>query len=186
MGEGVAQLVALGLALLPSTAQIDRARPRTGCRAGAWPEPALALAAKGVRADAALFGRFERRGTDVAVVPQLMDIKASGPEVTSLEPVVAPPGEVFGRLAGLPLAYARTLRAATTDAEAGRIEKAARPTRVPRAFELFARGQISALRGDQEGNEGAVDLLSRSVEVDPSFVVAAYTLGVRSEERRVR
>jgi tetratricopeptide (TPR) repeat protein len=49
---------------------------------------------------------------------------------------------------------------------------------VPRAFELFSRGQISALRADQEGNEAAVDLLSRAVEVDPSFVVAAYMLGV--------
>ena len=178
MGEGVAQILALGLAQNSSIVQIDRARLRLGGRTDAWTEPALAQAAKSVRADAALFGRLERRGTDVAVVPQLMELKPSGPEVASLEPVVAPSGELFGRLAGLPLTYVRTLRVATTDAEASRIEKAARPTRVPRAFELFARGQISALRADQEGNEAAVDLLSRSVEVDPSFVVAAYTLGV--------
>jgi tetratricopeptide (TPR) repeat protein/TolB-like protein len=178
MGEGVAQILALGLAQNSSIVQIDRARLRAGGRTDPWTEPALAQAAKTVRADAALFGRLERRGTDVAVVPQLMELKPGGPEVASLEPVVAPSGELFGRLAGLPLGYARALRVATTDAEAGRIEKAARPTRVPRAFELFARGQISALRADQEGNEAAVDLLSRSVEVDPSFVVAAYTLGV--------
>ena len=178
MGERVAQILALGLAQNSSIVQIDRARLRLGGRSDAWTEPALAQAAKSVRADAALFGRLERRGTDVAVVPQLMELKPSGPEVASLEPVVAPSGELFGRLAGLPLTYVRTLRVATTDAEASRIEKAARPTRVPRAFELFARGQISALRADQEGNEAAVDLLSRSVEVDPSFVVAAYTLGV--------
>ena len=73
---------------------------------------------------------------------------------------------VFGKAAGL------------TDAEIARIEKAARPTRVPRAFELFARGQIAAARGDQESNEAAVDLLSRAIEADPSFVVAHYTLGV--------
>jgi tetratricopeptide (TPR) repeat protein len=178
MGEGVAQILALGLAQNASIVQIDRARLRAAGRTDPWTEPALAQAAKSVRADAALFGRLERRGTDVAVVPQLMELKPGGPEVASLEPVVAPSGELFGRLAALPLVYARTLRVATTDAEAGRIEKAARPTRVPRAFELFARGQISALRADQEGNEAAVDLLSRSVEVDPSFVVAAYTLGV--------
>src|SRR2546422_74852 len=53
-----------------------------------------------------------------------------------------------------------------------------RATRVPRAFELFARGQIAALRGDQESNEAAVDLLARAIEADPSFVVAHYTLGV--------
>ena len=174
MGEGVAQILALGLAQNSSIVQIDRGRLRAAGRADVWTEPLLAQAARSVRADAALFGRLERRGTDVAVVPQLMEIKQSGPEVASLEPVIAPSGELFGRLAALPVVYARTLRVATTDAEAGRIEKAARPTRVPRAFELFSRGQISALRADQEGNEAAVDLLSRSVEVDPSFVVAAY------------
>src|SRR5206468_3872572 len=178
MGEGVAQILALGLAQNASIVQIDRVRLRAVGRAEAWSEPVLAQAARSVRADAALFGRLERRGTDVAVVPQLMEIKQSGPEVASLEPVVAPSGELFGRLAVLPVTYARTLRVATTEADAGRIEKAARPPRVPRAFEPFARGQISALRADQEGNEAAVDLLSRAVEVDPSFVVAAYTLGV--------
>src|SRR5437660_8954657 len=65
-----------------------------------------------------------------------------------------------------------------TEADAARIERAGRPTRLPRAFELFARGQIAAQRGDQEGNEAGVDLLSRAIEVDPSFVVATYMLGV--------
>jgi len=178
MGEGVAQILALGLAQNSSIVQIDRGRLRAAGRPDAWTEAGLAPAARSVRADAALFGRLERRGTDVAVVPQLLEIKQSGPEVVSLEPVVAPSAELFGRLATLPVTYARALRVPTTDAEVARIEKAARPTRVPRAFELFARGQISAFRADQEGNEAAVDLLSRSVEVDPSFVVAAYTLGV--------
>jgi cytochrome c-type biogenesis protein CcmH/NrfG len=178
MGEGIAQILGLGLAQHGLIVQIERGRLRATGRADAWTEPFLAQAARAVRADAALFGRIERRGTDLAVVPQLMEIKPSGPEVTNLEPVVAPPGELFGRLATLPVAYIRTLHVATTDAEVSRIEKAARPTRVPRAFELFSRGQISALRADQEGNEAAVDLLSRAVEVDPSFVVAAYMLGV--------
>jgi len=178
MGEGVAQVLALGLAQNSSIVQIDRARLRAISRVEPWTESALAQAARSVRAEAALFGRVERRGTDLAVVPQVMEVKSSGPEVASLEPVVAPSTELFGRLATLPLAYARTLHVPTTEAEAGRIEKAARPTRVPRAFELFARGQVSALRADQEGNEGAVDLLSRAFEIDPSFAVAAYTLGV--------
>ncbi len=119
MGEGVAQILALGLAQHPSIVQIERGRLR-------------------------------------AVTP----------------------GELFGRLATLPVGYARTLHVPLTEGDAARIEKAARPTRVPRAFELFARGQIAALRGDQEGNEAAVDLLSRAIEVDPSFVVATYMLGV--------
>ena len=178
MGEGVAQILALGLAQHPSIVQIERGRLRAASRVDVWTEPLLAQAARSVRADAALFGRIERRGSDLAVVPQLMEIKPSGPEVMSLESVVAPPGELFGRLATLPVGYARTLHVSLTEADAARIEKAARPTRVPRAFELFARGQIAALRGDQEGNEAAVDLLSRAIEVDPSFVVATYMLGV--------
>ena len=178
MGEGVAQILALGLAQNASIVQIERSRLRSAGRADTWTEANLAQGARSVRADAALFGRLEKRGTEVAVVPQLMDVKASGQDVTNLEPVVGPSGELFGRLAGLPATYARTLRVSLTDADAARIEKAARPTRIPRAFELYSRGQIAAQRGDQEGNEAAVDLLSRAIEVDPSFVVATYMLGV--------
>src|SRR5207237_8096559 len=178
MGEGVAQILALGLAQQPSIVQIERGRLRSATRGEAWTESSLTQATRTVRADAALFGRLERRGTDLAVVLQLMEIKQNGPDVASLEPVVAPPGELFGRLATLPVAYARALRVAMTEADTARIEKAGRPTRLPRAFELFARRQLAAQRGDQEGNEAAVDLLSRAIEVDPSFVVATYMLGV--------
>ena len=178
MGEGVAQILALGLAQNASIVQIERSRLRAAASTDAWTEAGLAQGARGVRADAALFGRLEKRGNEVAVVPQLMEIKSSGQDVTNLEPVVAPSGELFGRLAGLPVVYARTLRVSLTDADATRIEKAARPTRIPRAFELYSRGQIAAQKGDQEGNEAAVDLLSRAIEVDPSFVVATYMLGV--------
>ncbi|HZO44133.1 MAG TPA: tetratricopeptide repeat protein [Methylomirabilota bacterium] len=178
MGEGVAQILALGLAQQPSIVQIERSRLKAAARVDAWNEQTLAQAARAVRADAGLFGRIERRGTDLAVVPQLLEIKQSGPDVTSLEPVVAPAADLFQQLGKLPVAYARTLRVSMTEADAARIEKSARPTRLPRAFELFARGQIAAQRGDQEGNEAAVDLLSRAIEVDPSFVVATYMLGV--------
>src|SRR4029077_10645148 len=34
----------------------------------------------------------------------------------------------------------------------------------------------AALRGGQEGNEAAVDLLTKAIETDPSFAVAQYTL----------
>ena len=57
------------------------------------------------------------------------------------------------------------------------MERAAAPTRSPRAFELFSRAQIAAARGGQEANESAVDLLSRAIESDANFVVAQYTLG---------
>jgi tetratricopeptide (TPR) repeat protein len=179
MGEGVAQIHALGLAQHPGFVQIERSRLRAAGRPDVWSEPAVVLAARAVRADAALFGRIERREGNLVVLPRLLELKASGTDGTvTLDPVPAPAGELFGRLAALPVTYVRTLRVPLTDTEAARIEKAARPTRVPRAFELFARGQIAAMRGDQESNEAAVDLLSRAIEADPSFVVAHYTLGV--------
>jgi superkiller protein 3 len=177
MGEGVSQIVALGLAQHPAFVQIERARLRVAGRTDVWSESTVALAARAVRADAAIFGRLERRGSDVVIQPRLLEIKSGTDTVVNLEPVTTPPAELFERLAALPTAYARTLRVTLTDVEAARIEKASRPTRVPRAFELFARGQIAAMRGDQESNEAAIDLLSRAIEADPSFVVAHYTLG---------
>jgi tetratricopeptide (TPR) repeat protein len=180
MGEGVSQILGLGLAQHPAFVQIERARLRGAGQPDAWSEAAAAQAARAVRADAVLFGRIERRTGNLAVLPQLLEVRASGSDaVTSLEPVMTTAdGEMLGRLASLPVTYARTLNVSLTETEVARIEKAARPTRVARAFELFARGQIAATRGDQESNEVAVDLLSRAIEADPSFVVAHYTLGV--------
>jgi tetratricopeptide (TPR) repeat protein len=178
MGEGVSQILALGLAQHPAFVQIERARLRAAGRPEVWGDTTVGQAARSVRADAALFGRLERRGTDLVVLPRLLELKGGGDNFVNLEPMTAPAAELLGRLASLPVTYARTMRVTLTDAEVARIEKAARPTRVPRAYELFARGQIAALRGDQEGHEAAIDLLSRAIEADPSFVVAHYALGV--------
>jgi tetratricopeptide (TPR) repeat protein/TolB-like protein len=177
LGEGVAQTLALGLVQHPAFVLIERGRLRAS-RPEVWGEAAVVQAVRAVRADVALFGRIERRGGDLAIQPQLLDLKAGGGDAVKLEPMVVPTAELLAKLATLPAVYARTLRVTLSDADAARIEKAARPTRVARAFELFARGQIAAGRGDQEGNEAAVDLLSRAIEADPSFVVAHYTLGV--------
>jgi tetratricopeptide (TPR) repeat protein len=177
LGEGIAQTLALGLVQHPAFVLIERGRLRAS-RPEVWGEAAVVQAVRAVRADIALFGRIERRGDDFAIQPQLLDLRAGAADAVKLEPTIVPPAELLAKLATLPVVYARTLRVTLSDAEAARIEKAARPTRVPRAFELFSRGQIAAGRGDQEGNEAAVDLLSRAIEADPSFVVAHYTLGV--------
>ena len=60
MGEGVAQILALGLAQQPSIVQIERSRLKTAARVDAWNETTLTQAARAVRADAGLFGRIER------------------------------------------------------------------------------------------------------------------------------
>ena len=177
MGQGVAELVSLGLAQHPAFVQIDRARLRAFGEPEIWGDSVVAQTARGVRADAALYGRITRKNTDLLVQPRLLDLKSGQSEALSLEPVTMTDAEILTRVAGIATAYARTLNVTLTDAETARIEKAARPTRSLRAFELFTRGEMALERGGQEANESAVDLLSRAIEIDPNFVIAQYTLG---------
>ena len=81
------------------------------------------------------------------------------------------------RLRGLPVAYARALKIPLSESETTRVQKWASPTTSQRAFEAFVRGQEAAYRGGQEGNEVAVELMGKAIEIDPQFVVAQYTLG---------
>jgi tetratricopeptide (TPR) repeat protein/TolB-like protein len=179
IGEAAAQAVALGLVQTPAFVLVDRARLRAYGQPDAWGEPAVLQAARRLRVDTAVFGRVLRTNNELVLHPRAVDLRSAAAEPIALEPVtvVAPETELVTRLASLPVAYARTLKVPLTDTEVRRMEKAASPTRSLKAFELFARSQIAAGRGGQEGNESAVDLLSRAIEVDPNFVVAQYTLG---------
>jgi tetratricopeptide (TPR) repeat protein len=178
IGEAIAQTLSLGLAQHPAFVEIDRVRVRPFGRVDAWGEGPVLQAARGLRAEAALFGRVVRKDADLVIEPRLADVKATGADTVTLEPVTVADGELLGKLGALPVAYARTMKVALTEPETRRMEKAAQPTRSLKAFELFARGQMAVQRGGQEGNESAVDLLSRAIEADPGFVVAQYTLGV--------
>ncbi len=178
IGEGIAQLVGLGLAQHPAFVQIDPARLRVMGEPEAWGEAVVGQAARTLRAEAAIYGEVARRGADLVIRPRLLEVRSGGTESLALEPLTLADAEVPARLAELPVAYARTLKVALTDAERARVEKAARPTRSRKAFEMYARGQMAARRGGQEGNESAADLLARAIEADPNFVVAQYTLGI--------
>ncbi|MBI3637427.1 MAG: tetratricopeptide repeat protein [Candidatus Rokubacteria bacterium] len=179
IGEGVTQLITLGLTQHPAFIMIDRARLKTFGQPEAWGDAPVTQAARALHADVAIFGRVERTGTDLTVRPRLLESRGQGaPEATALEPITIAESDLLQRAAALPVAYARTLKITLTDAETARIEKAARPTTSLKAFELFARSTMASLRGGQEGNESAADLLSRAIEADPNFVVAQYTLGV--------
>ena len=179
IGEGVAQLLSLGLAQHPGFVQIPRSRLRSIGAPGAWGDAGALQALRSAHAHVALYGRLERRDGQLIVLPRALEMKGdSSPEPLTVEPLPAPEGELLERLAGLPATYARALRVAVTDAEAGRMERAAHPTRSQRAFELYARGQSVSLRGGQQENEAAVDLLARAIEADAQFVVAHYALGV--------
>ncbi|HET7341670.1 MAG TPA: tetratricopeptide repeat protein [Methylomirabilota bacterium] len=178
VGEGVAQVVSLGLAQHPAFVQVDRARQRAG-RPEAWGEAVVIQTARNLHVDAAMFGRVVRNAGDWIVQPRLLELKGGGGEPMSLDPITAAESELLPKLATLPVIYARTLKVTPTDAEAQKMEKAAQPTRSAKAFELFSRAAMATgQRPGQEGNEQAVDLLARAIEADPNFVVAQYTLGV--------
>ncbi len=178
MGEGVAQIVTLGLIQHPAFVIVDRARLKAFGQPEVWGESAVLQAVKGIRADVAVFGQVQRNGGDLTVSPKLLEVKPGGAgDIVALEPLTFPDAELLARLAALPVTYARTLKMALPEAEAARIDKAARPTTSLRAFELFSRAVIAAGRGGQEANESAAELLSRAIEADPNFVVAQYTLG---------
>jgi tetratricopeptide (TPR) repeat protein len=175
IGEGVGQIVMLGLRQHPAFIQVDQARLRAAGAVDAWGETAVAQTAKAARADVAIFGTVVRTGAELGIRPRLLDVRSG--EAMALEPVAVPDGELLARLPGVVTAYVRTMKVAASEAETGRMDRASRPTRSLRAFVLFCRAQTAARRGGAEGNESAADLLSRAVEADPNFVVAQYTLG---------
>jgi tetratricopeptide (TPR) repeat protein len=179
IGEGAAQVIALGLAQHPAFVQIDRSRVRVAAgRPELWGEPVVLQAARALKADAALYGVITRQNAEFVVQPRVVDLKAgAGEQPVTLEPVTAGEGEILTRLASLPVAYARTLKVPLAETEIRRIERASLPTKSFKAFELFSRAQVAAAKGGQEANETAVDLLSRAIEADANFVVAQYTLG---------
>jgi len=178
LGQGVAEIVTLGLTQHPAFVLVDRGRLRAPARADAWNEAAVLQAARATRAEAAVFGKVTRAGGEVVLEPMLMELRASGNESVALEPVKTSEADLISRMASVPAIYARTMKVALTDPEVARIEKAGRLTKSLRALELFSRGQMAASKGGQEGNETAVDFLSRAIEADPNFVVAHYQLGV--------
>lgn len=178
MGQGVAEVIGLGLDQHPGFVQIEDARLRAVGRPEAWGEPVVIQAARTLRADAALFGRITRTAGELVVHPRVVEIKGGVADPVALEPVSVPDGDLLARVMPLPVTYARTLKVPLTEAEVQRMEKAAQPTRSLKAFELFSRAAVATTqRPGQEGNEQAVDLLARAIEADPNFVVAQYTLG---------
>ena len=177
LGEGVAQILSLALVQHPAFVLGDRARaPRLG-EGDLGKKPLILEAARSRRADLALFGEIQRLSGDFLIRPRYLEAR-SGAEGQGLEALSVPPDQLLGRLPSVPLAYFRALRVHLSEAETARIERAARPTRSPRAFEVFVRGSIAAVQRTPEGYEAATDLLSKAVELDPNFTVAQYSLGL--------
>src|SRR5580765_6316323 len=169
-----------GVALIqvPALVQIDRGRIKTLSQPDLWNEKSALLAARALSADIALYGEVRRAAGDLSILPRFIEVKGDQAAPGALEPIAVPEGALLERLKGLPVAYLRALKVSATDVELARVQKYAAPTGSARAHEAYIKGQMSAQRGTQEGNEAAVELLGRAVELDPQFVVAQYALGV--------
>ena len=176
IGDAVAEVLRLGLVQHQGFIPIERSRLKAVGTPAAWNVEVVQQAVRSTRADVALFGRITRAGGDLVIQPRYLDSKP-GVEAAALEDVTVPDGQLLARLATLPMLYARAMKVSLTETEAAKIEKAARPTRSVRALELYARAHTALVRPGQEANESAIDLLSRAIEADASFVAAQYSLG---------
>src|SRR5205807_6468929 len=118
VGAGIAQVDPIGPAHDPAFVQLDKNRLRALGQPETWGEAAVIHAAKGSRADAALFGEVSRTGSDYTVRPRLVELKAgAAPEVLALEPVTIPDSELLTKLSVVVVAYARTLKVPLTDGD---------------------------------------------------------------------
>jgi len=178
LGEAVAESLMLGLTQAPSLVQIDRERLKQIAQPEAWDEQAVASAAKALHAEIALYGEVRRAGAELAIQPRYLELKADRPERVALDVVTVPENGLMEQLRGIPLSYARALKVPLSESEAARVQKWASPTASARAFESYVRGRLAWYRGNQEGNEAAIELLGKATEIDPQFVVAQFALGV--------
>jgi tetratricopeptide (TPR) repeat protein len=179
VGEGIAETLFVAAQGTPELLPIDRGRAAQAARGPAVgeavPDP-LALA-RAVRAEVVFLGEYQRTDDGgISITPRLLEVKSG--HVQTLGAVRGGPGQLIETQASLIQAYARALNLPIKPDDLQRLVAAAKPTANPVAFEAFAKARRSALAGTPDGNEGAAELLARAVEVDPTFALAHYHLGV--------
>ena len=178
IGDGIAEALALAFVQHPAFVAIDRARLRTVADPQGWTEASVLQAARALHADVAVFGDVRRDATNYVIHPRYIELTAGAGESIALDELVVPDAELLDALAKLPGLYLRSLKVTLAADDAARLQGAAHPTASLRAFHLFVNGRIAALKGTQEGYEAAGDLLARAIDIDSTFVVAQYSLGV--------
>lgn len=180
-GEGIAETLFVATQATSALLPIERTRVMqtaraTGSDGQAGPTDRAALA-RTLRADVVLYGDYQRTPDGgISITPRLIDTKTG--ESTAMEPLVGGPGRLLETQADLVQAYVRVLKLPLKPDEVQRMVAAAKPTANLTAFEAYAKGRRSALGGSQEGYEGAAELLARAVEIDPTFALAHYHLGL--------
>ncbi|HEY4911973.1 MAG TPA: tetratricopeptide repeat protein [Methylomirabilota bacterium] len=177
LGEAAAQSIMTAFRQVPGLIQVDRARLKSVPQPELWDESSAVAAARAVRADIAIFGEVRRTAGDLTIQGRWVELRGERVERGQLDPVVVPEGGLLDRLRALPVAYTKAIKILVTEPEAARMQKWAAPTSSPKAWEAYVRGAIAANRGTQDGNEAAVEHLSRAIEADAQFVLAQYMLG---------
>jgi tetratricopeptide (TPR) repeat protein len=183
LGEGIAETLGLGArttaALLPiEPTRVVQAARAAGLDLGAMPAERVAGAlARALRADVVFYGEYQRTADGgVSIVPKLLD--PAKPDGHTLEALVGSADRVTETQSEILPVYAKALKLGLKPDELARMVSAAKPTSNLTAFEAYAKGRQSFVRGGPEGHEGAAELFARAVEIDPTFAVAHYHLGL--------
>jgi len=177
IGEAVAQSNMSAFRQVPGLIQVDRARLRSLTQPEVWDESAAVAAARAVRADLVFFGEVRRVSGDLTIHGRWVEVRGERVERGQLDPIVVPDGALLDRLRSVPIAYAKAVKLTVTEPESARMQRWAAPTTSLKAWEAYVRGAIAANRGTPDGNEAAVEHLSRAIEADAQFVLAQYALG---------
>jgi tetratricopeptide (TPR) repeat protein/TolB-like protein len=177
VGEAIAQSIMSAFRQVPGLIQVERTRLKALPQPEAWDEASAVAAARSLRTDIAIFGDVKRVGGDMTIQGHWVEVRGDHVERGQIDPVVVSEGALLDRLRGIPLAYTKSLKILVTELESARMQKWAAPTPSLKAWEAYVRGTMAANRGTQDGNEAAVENLSRAIEVDAQFVLAQYALG---------
>ncbi len=182
-GDAIAETLTLAAETTPALLPIDLGRVLQAARAAGFDlsatpiERTAAPLARALRADVVFYGEYQRTADGgVSIVPRLLDPAKT--EGQTLEALVGPADRVLETQAEVMPIYAKALKLGLKPDEIQRMMAAAKPTTNLTAFEAFVKGRRSYLRGGQEANEGAAELFARAVEIDPTFAVAHYHLGL--------
>jgi tetratricopeptide (TPR) repeat protein len=178
-GEAIAETLYVAAQATPVLLPIDRGRAMQAARAAAQSgaDRSPVALARLVRAEVVFQGEYQRTPDDgISITPRLLEVKSGLTQ--TLDPVRGSAERLIETQAMLIQTYAKALNLGLKPEEVDRLVAAAKPTTNLTSLEAFAKGRRSALRGTQEGNEGAAELLARAVEVDPTFGLAHYHLGV--------
>ncbi len=182
-GEGIAETLELAARTVSSLLPIEPGRVVQAARtagldlAATPPEKAAAALARALRAEVVFYGEYQRTADGgVSIVPRLLE--AGRAEGQTLEALVGPADRIIDTQAEILPIYAKALKLGLKPDELARAVAAAKPTTNLTAFEAYAKGRRSYVKGGQEGYEGAAELFARAVEIDPTFAVAHYQLGL--------